>query len=200
MSSNHYASAGWFAIAAAVLFPSAFVVGVMQDMIKIEAFGHAGPILGPADILFLMVAAIGVYTAVVFRRLVNERYSFHEIDTLITASIWWNIVFQIVGLLAKVAIMILWPVPEIVVAVVWLTILALGMITVGIIDIMIAIRLLRRKEGFNELIRAYAYLTIVSGVAEVSIILAPIALLLVPVNFVLIGMIFLREKEEVEFV
>jgi hypothetical protein len=74
------------------------------------------------------------------------------------------------------------------------------MIGVGVIDILIAVKLLRVKERFTELIRVYAYITMIAGILEVSVLLSPLALILVPVSSILVGMIFLRDQEGVEFV
>jgi hypothetical protein len=73
------------------------------------------------------------------------------------------------------------------------------MITAGIIDILIAVKLLQIRQKLNEMIRAFTYITLVSGLAELSVVLSPLALLLLPVSCVILGIIFLR-KEEVEFV
>ncbi len=73
------------------------------------------------------------------------------------------------------------------------------MIAAGIIDILIAVKLLQIRQSVNELVRAFTYVTLASGLAEVSVVLSPIALFLVPVSCVILGLIFFK-KEEVEFV
>jgi len=78
--------------------------------------------------------------------------------------------------------------------------LGLFMLAAGVIDLLIGIRLLQAKQQFSELIRVFAVLTLLSGIFEVSILLSPLALLLIPVHFVLLGLILLREREEAEFV
>jgi len=78
--------------------------------------------------------------------------------------------------------------------------MVISMISIGIIDIVFAVKILRKKELFSDLMQAYAYITLISGASAVTVILTPLALILVPVSFVVLGMIFLREKEEVEFV
>jgi hypothetical protein len=200
MSDNRYATAGWLAIIAAILFPTGFVVGIIQGIIGIRAFNYHGPITGPSDLIFIVVTIIGVYVLVMLRRMFNERYGFHDIDVLITIAIWWNVFFQVTGLALKVLTLFSWPASEFVMTVVLLSYMIIAMLTIGVIDILIAIKLIRCKERFSDLIKAYAYITVVSGISEVLIFLMPLALILVPVNFVILGMIFLKEKEEVEFV
>ena len=77
---------------------------------------------------------------------------------------------------------------------------ALFSVAMGIVDFMIASRMLRTIERFTPLIKWFAYLTMVAGVCEVTIVLIPLALLIVPVNCILLGLILLRANEEVEFV
>ena len=60
--------------------------------------------------------------------------------------------------------------------------------------------LLKIKENFGEFIRAFAYVTLVAGICEISVILSPISLVLIPVTGVVLSLIFFRDKQEVEFV
>ena len=76
-----------------------------------------------------------------------------------------------------------------------------AMITAGIIDIFIGINLLRIKEVMSNLLTIFAYMILIGGITELSVILAfPVAFLLVPASCIVMGMIFLKEKEQVEFV
>gem|GEM_PF-4618578 len=43
-------------------------------------------------------------------------------------------------------------------------------------------------------------IVLVSGAPQASVILSPLALLLLPISFVIIGTVFLKDKEEAEFV
>ena len=199
MDENRYALAGWIAITQAVIFPLAFVMSIAQGIIGISAFGYRGPTFGPSDLLFITFTAMGVYTLTMFRRLLNERYNFHDIDTLIIVAIWWGILFQLSSLALRGWIVVLWPVPETILTVVYLTFMAVAMLVAGIVDILIAVKLLKAKETLSDLLKALAYVTMAAGLLEVTVVLSPISLILVPVSCVILGLIFLR-KEEVEFV
>jgi hypothetical protein len=199
MEENRYSLAGWLAIAQAVIFPLAFIISIAQGVIGIKAFGYRGPMFGPSDILFLAVTGMSVYTLIMFRKLLNERYNYRDIDTLILLAICWGIVYQIGSIVLRIWLVMIWPVSEIAMTIISLTFFAIGMISVGIIDILIAVRLLQIKQTVNELIRAFTYVTMAAGLSEVSVVLSPISLLLAPVSFVILAMIFLR-REEVEFV
>jgi hypothetical protein len=199
MDENKYSLAGWLAITQAVIFPLAFVISIAQGVIGASVFGYRGPMFGPSDLLFIIFTGISVYTLTMFRKLLNERYNYHDIDLLILLAICWGIVYQISQLALRAWLIFIWPVSSTALSIVYLVFFATTMITAGIIDILIAVKLLQIRQKLNEMIRAFTYITLVSGLAEVSVVLAPLALLLLPVSCVVLGIIFLR-KEEVEFV
>lgn len=200
MTGNRYTMAGWLAITQAVMFPVAIGIGIMQSIIGARFFDYTGPIFGPSDIIMLAFTLIGIYVLLKFRSLLNERYDFHAIDTLIILSIVWAVVFEFVGLFLKYLAISMWRYNEIEIAIIGIAYLSVSMITIGIIDILIAVQLMKKGNQFNSLIRAFAYITMAAGIMEVTVFLSLFSLLLVPVTLVTLGLIFLRDKEEVEFV
>ena len=135
-----------------------------------------------------------------FRKLLNERYNYHDLDLLIVIAICWNITFQIASLALRGVVIAMWPLSEILVTIIYLTFMTIAMVTAGIVDILIAVKILRVKDNLNDMIRAFGYVTMAAGLLEATIILSPIALILVPVSCVILALIFLRGKDEVEFV
>jgi len=200
MSQNPYKTAGWLSLLAAVVFPVAFGIGMLQGIISAAKYHYQGPMIGVGDILMIFFTVLVVYTLAEFRSLLNERYGYRDIDTLITLAIWWNILFQAVSLAYRGAVMILWPIPHLTYSLLGIGIFVIFMSLGGVIDIVIALRLLKEKDRFNDLIKALAYINMASGICGVSIILTPFALILIPIWWAVLGMVFLREKEEVEFV
>lgn len=200
MPENRYSLAGGLAIAQAVLFPLAFGMSIVQGIIGKAAFRYHGPVIGPSDLLFIIFTGIGIYVLLMFRRFLNERYNYHGIDTLIIISIWWSIIFQISSLVMKAYAILLGLEPRLGLALIYLSFITVAMLTIGVVDILIAVRLLKIKEKLSDLLRAFAYITMIAGVLEASIVLSPLALILIPVTCVILGMIFLKEKEQVEFV
>ncbi|MCC6963346.1 MAG: hypothetical protein IT585_08850 [candidate division Zixibacteria bacterium] len=198
-TSNRYLLAGWMSIIAAVLFPLQFIVGIVQGIIGARTFHIKGPIVGPADFLGLISTALAVYVIIMFRQLLHERFRYHGVDLLITISIWWLIGFQVLGLMLK-TMLLLTNLPELMQIVMMLGLFSVAMVTVGIVDIMIAVRLLKLREQMSDLLAAYVYLTLAAGILEVTILLSPLALILVPITSIILGVVFLREKEEAEFV
>jgi hypothetical protein len=200
MNENRYALAGWLSIANAAIFPLGFAVAFFQAIITKRMFGPHTVTLGPGDLLFIISTGIAVYILIMFKDLLNKRYNYHDIDTLIAVSIWWNVVFQIISLIFGSIGMVMGPKYSMGLTLLMLAFFPIYMIVMGIVDIMIATRLLKIKESLNDIFKVFIYVTLIAGILEVSVLLSPLALILVPVSCVVLGMIFLREKEEVEFV
>ena len=200
MGENRYALAGWLSIVQAILYPMAVGIGIIQGVIGVRAFRYAGPTLGPSDLMMLLFTLILIYTLMQFRNLLNERYSFREINTLILLAIGWSVAFHVIGLLLKISIIALWPVDRVVLAIVYFGFIVLALIGGGIINILIGVKLLKEKDTFSGMITAYGYLCLIAGILQVSIFLGPLALLGVPVGCIILAMIFLRDPDEVDFV
>ncbi|MEW6411940.1 MAG: hypothetical protein AB1483_05635 [Candidatus Zixiibacteriota bacterium] len=200
MDENQYSTAGWLAIVHAILFPLSIGLGFLEYGISMARHREAHLQWGISDILGIMATIAIVYVLVVFRKLLNERYNYRGIDFLITVSIWWAIIFQVVGTMITGLTVVMSPVPEILLTIVLVSFFALAMIIIGIVDILVAVRLFRAKSELNDLIIAFAVITVAAGVFEITVILSPLSLLLVPVSSVLLGVILLKEKETVEFV
>jgi hypothetical protein len=200
MEENEYRTAGWLAIAQAALFPAAFVIGIIESVVAGEFLGVRRPFIGPSDLLMIINTAIGVYTLLMFRRLLREQYDYHDVDLLIIISVWWSIFFQTIGLGLKSALMLFWPINSFLVTVAYIVLFASAFVTIGIIDILIGAKLLKVKEVFSQGIRNLAYIMIASGICEVTVLLAPLAIAMVPVWSVVLALVFLRNRQEVEFV
>ncbi|MCB2230794.1 hypothetical protein KQH82_08775 [bacterium] len=199
MAESDYRLAGWLAVVQAVLFPLMFVVGIAEAGLASSLFDIKRPFLGPSDLIGVAFTGVAVYTLLMFRRLLHERYNYHDLDILIVISVWWAIMFQAIGLGIGAIAMVYWPIDRTLLLIVYLVVLASAMVTIGIVDIMIAVKLLKEKEIFSEFIRGFAYVTLVAGILEVSVFLSPLSLILVPVGAIILALIFLRDKQ-VEFV
>ena len=200
MEENKYKLAGWLAVVQAILFPVGVVAGIVEAVVAGELFNVRKPFIGPSDMLMIVFTAIGVYTLLMFRRLLHERYDYHDLDLLIIISIWWAIVFQIIGLGLNLLAMIFWPVDTIVMAVTFLVFFTAAMVTIGIVDILIAAKLLKIKESLSEYVRGLAYVTMAAGICEVSVIFSPFSLILIPVSAGILALVFFRDRQEVDFV
>jgi hypothetical protein len=200
MEENRFRLGGWLAITAALVFPIMFVTGIVQSVIAGRTMGYTGPMIGPSDGLGLLFTGLTIYALIVFRRFLHLRYDYKGIDTLITFSIVWSVIMQVVGLVMEGMMMAVWPVSETVYIIISLSFIGIVMLCIGIVDLLIGVRLLQAKQEFGELLRVFAFLNLIAGILEMSIILSPLALLLVPVNLVVLGIILLRDKKDAEFV
>lgn len=201
MTDNRYQLAGWVAIAQAIFMVASIVLSILEAIAAVVVLRKPGLAVGPSDFLVLAGSAMAIYTLLMFRRLLNERYDFHEIDTLITLSIIWNVLFAIGDLvLGAVYVGFRSADRTLGALLVILPYFAGMMLFGGIVDIMIGIRLLKIKERLTDLLATMAYLSLVGGICAVSLVFAPVAALIGLVSYVVLGLIFLREPEEAEFV
>jgi len=202
MQENRYALAGWIAIANAGLIPLAIVVGILYSVVTAKLMGFYGASFGPGDLIGIVTTLFSVYILLKFRDLIRERYNFHEIDGLILASIIWLVLSQIgaLGLKGLQFLVGSGRDEEIFMAIIAVSFLAVSMVVVGIIDIMIAVKLMKIKDQVSDPLKFFIYLTLVAGILEVSIIFSLFSLLLLPIVFITYGVIFFRDHQQVEFV
>jgi hypothetical protein len=200
MNSKRYSLAGGLAIVQAIIFPLAVLLGMTQWWILGRALHYRGPTFGPSDVLLIIFAVLSVYTLSMFRKMLNDDYGFHGIDVMIIIAIVWGILIMIAYLGARAFIIAPWPTSRLAYAATYSTFIAFGMLGWGIVDILIALQLLRIRENLNTLLQAFVYVTLAAGILRVTVFLSPLALLLVPVSFAILGVALLREKEVVEFV
>jgi len=200
MEENKYTLAGWLAVVQAILFPVAIVLGIIEAVAAAKLFDIHRPFIGPTDLLMLVFTVIAVYTLWKFRALLHERYNYHDLDLLILISIWWTVLFQLVGLGINVILTLAWPVDKAVFAIVYVAFFTAAMVSIGIVDILIAVKLLKDKENFGEYIRGFGYVTMAAGICEVTVLLSLLSLVLIPVSSIILALIFFRDKQEVEFV
>lgn len=198
MDESRYSLAGWLAITQAIIFPLAFAAIFVQRFVGFESdFYQWSGEFGPGDTLFLLFTAFVAYTFYMFRRLLNERYNYHETDALILISIWWYVLFYLGSLSVRSIGFYFEPQSQMILDLVFIS---LSMILIGIVDIFIAIKLLKAKDKLNDLIMVFAIISMTTGIAEVSVVLVPIVFIIIPIWSIVLGMIFLREKEQVKLV
>ena len=192
MEEEKYRFAGWAAIGSAVVFILAFGLLVYDDVSNIMAQRGRG---APSDLLPLVIVLdvvsklLVIYALLRFRTLLNDHYGFHAVDTLIVVLIAAGIALGAVSYLARVF-------PEFKVPVMVMG--AMLGITVGILGIVFATRLLRLNGNLNGMLKPLAYTYLAASICFAVVILAPLALALDTVATVLLGVTLLRGGEELE--
>jgi hypothetical protein len=181
MEGKKYQIAGWLAISQAVILPLAYILKSLQIYLGISPFGFDGPKFGPGDLY--------------------ERYNIHSLDILIIVAILLSILSLIFSIFVQSIHLVLYDITERFFRTIYLTYTAILILAAGVVQILISVKLLMAKKSLNDLFNAFAYVTLATGILEVSVVLSPLAVLVVlPVWCVMLGMIFLREKEEAQFV
>jgi hypothetical protein len=131
----------------------------------------------------------------------NERYDHHGCDVILPVIIWFSVFWTISSLMLRILVFAIWPVSPEVFAVVGISFMAFFMISAGIMDIILAATLLKARGTLNAKIDVFAYVVMAKGIAELTVVLAPaVGFLLLPASYVVLGIILLQDREEVEFV
>jgi hypothetical protein len=191
MSDKRYQLAGWLAVITAIV-----TVPSMGLLLLFQKLTGTLPIMASFTGLFHIVfLAVSIYILIMFKELLNKRYEFHKTDILIIILIVFNVLSGIIGLMGLftglesfMTIMII-----------------LMLVPFGVINVIFAVRLLEMGDGLYGFLRPYAYLKITEGICAVMSFLLPVVFmvlgLIVGITSVfLLGMIFLRTKDELEFV
>jgi len=200
MHENRFSTAGWVSIAAAVIFPLAFIIEGIHEVV-LELGDTDIPVgIGPADFLFLLFAALSVYVFKTFKSLMFESYSFKEIGTIININIFWHLVFFGGSFVIELLLGTVWPQNDLGLPLVLLVFWVMGIAVFGIIDLIIGIILLRQRHRFRMPVKVFAYFSIAVGFFEATVILSPLTLVLVPASFVAMAFVLLQKVEDLEFV
>ena len=176
MQDNRYMkTAGWVCIVSAVTtFP-----------ILIISFVVSGGGRPASSILSFISLGLFVYIFHSLRRLLNEEYDFHLVDSYINFLIWVNVGGTVISAVATQ--------PDAAFAI--LTLIAL--VTLGIVTIVFAITLMKLEDQLAGLLKPFCYLCIAQGVCMASIILIPLGLLASVAADVLLALIFFRAADRV---
>jgi hypothetical protein len=173
--------AGWLSITSALFaIPS------------LAMYLFLGTIVGPGAKLaqaILTIVSLGLFLYIVtsFRKLLNSRFRFHDVDIYISLLIWVNVALSLFSLLALENTLVDWG----------MNILStVGLIVQGIILIMFATRLLRLPYSLHSLLKPYSYVSIVSGICAITIILFWAAIIAGAVADAILGIIFFRAAEQ----
>jgi len=196
MTEKSYTVAGWLAIALAVFLPLMFAFGLAETFVGKHMMGIADPGLSIEDLSTLLIAAVIILVLLILRKLLNERYSYSRADRPITASIIWYILFTIASFGMIYFADTTFPAPDMRSITALIIFWIISMTSAGVIEIFLGLRLLQIKENKNELLKVFAYVTLVMGILELTVVFSPLALILMPVWCVTAAMLFFRERDE----
>jgi hypothetical protein len=198
-----YKIAGWLAIAAAILTLPTLLFGLLAQprppILRLMVFAWVP--------LAVLQTTFALYALWRFRRLLNERHGFHDVDGLIAALIIGTGIMALAGFAVKIGGTFLVPAPPapagLLFALVGIGLMVAVGLPLALIGIVFSVRLLRLQDDLHGLLRPFAITNMVASALLATIILAPVALLVDAVCNVILGVIFLRSAGRpapVEFV
>jgi hypothetical protein len=187
MNVKGYKAAGW----AAAIAVTAFVFEIACTITS-QIPAYAEIISPPLVVLTIVIhIAFASYATYCLRSFLNERYEFHAADTLIMLLVVGGIVL---GLILVGSMFFLEPTVSM--------FLKLGAgVPLGVISVLFGYRLLAVNGTIGGLKKPLAYSHIIAPLCFLSIVLAPLGLLILLLAGVLLALIFFRdESPEFEFV
>jgi hypothetical protein len=204
MQDNDYIWPGIAAATLALLFPIYWFGEVFASVDGIaEAVSRNIQTLGGSDLLFVVVALLTVYVYWSLKRILNDQFNFTKVDVLVYLMIGINLVFlatlsldiwcsmvseerflEVESTLVTIAVAV-----------------GIGsLIVAGVIDILIAVFLLRHSALFSPIWKVFAVLTLVQGILEVSVFLHFAVLIVFPASLIVLMIAFVRKPESIEVV
>jgi hypothetical protein len=180
-----YTLAGWLSILQAVIILPKVGVDLFVEYLTPSGYGILQLFIG-FDVVSKL---LGIYVLFMFRRLLNERHTFHNADKLISALIF-----------CYAAVTLIWAL-DLVLNPQFSVLFALPIIYVlsSLISIVYAIRLLKLESNLSGLLKPYVYTTIAGGVFGVTIVLGEYGRPIYMVSLILLGMILIRAESEPEY-
>jgi len=180
-----YTLAGWLSILQAVIILPKVGADFFVEYLTPSGYGILQLFIG-FDVVSKL---LGIYVLFIFRRLLNERHSFHKVDKLIMALIY-----------SYAGIALIWSL-DLVLNQQFNTLIALPVLYVfsSLICIVYAIRLLKLECNLSGLLKPYVYSTIAGGVFGATIVLGEYGRPIFMVSLILLGMILIRAESEPEY-
>jgi hypothetical protein len=177
--------AGWLSVVAAVVtFPvlvMSFVSGMAEEKNSVFTYLEAA-----LDIGYLVLY---VYIFVMFRRLLNEKASFHDADPYITFLIWINVAITLVSVATL-------PFPE------TADMVGIGsvvlLIPFGIVYVVFGIKLLNCHDDLFGYLKPFSYLTIATGVMVALVVMVLLGMVTSIISDIILALIFFKAAKAVQ--
>jgi len=166
-----YTLAGWLSILQAVIILPKVGADLFVEFMTLSGYGILQLFIG----FHVVSKLLGIYVLFMFRRLLNERHSFHNVDKLINALICCYAAAALIG----VVDLVLNPQFNVIFA--------------------LPIILLKLESNLSGLLKPYVYTTIAGAVFGVTIVLGEYGRPIFMVSLILLGMILIRAESEPEY-
>lgn len=196
MKSNDYLWPGIASVLVAVGMP--FYWLVLAGTADLSDYTHRLP-QGPelSDLVFIALGGLMIYIYLSLRKILHDHYNYHGADLAISLLIAACAIFHVGTLLLDylggqfmpesfaLAAGLMW---------VFFTVLF------GVMDIVLAIMLLKDRAQLSDLLFAFALINLVLGLFELTIVFSFTVLVLYPLTLLVLAVAFLRRPREIEFV
>jgi len=187
MKAQSFKVAGWIAAVAVAAFIMEIIVTFASEL---PAYSE---IISPSLVALILAIhiAFGSYATFCLRTFLNERYDFHGTDFLIPLLVGSGIVFGLALIGSRLFL-------EATLSMVLM--FSLG-IPLGVISMLFGYRLLAVNGSISGYKKPFAYSHIIAPICFLTVVLAPIGLLLlIAAETLLVLMFFSDESPELEFV
>jgi len=150
-----------------------------------------------SSFIFLFIGLLTIYIYYGLIRLLHDHYYYKKVDVILMILILISIILYFGTFLLEA--ISFWSGKDIngsIFSLLWISCL----IAFGIMDILLAIVLLKDSKKLSSLIKGFAIVSLALGIIEITVMFSFIAIFLFPVATALLAMIFLRKPETIEIV
>jgi len=201
MKNNDYLLPGIAAITVAILSPIYWLMefsrGFDFNSQSYSAENLFVSEMGIPSFMFLLIGFLSIYIYYGLMKLLHDHYNYKKLDVFVTMVIFICIIFYLGTFLLEVYSY--WSEEGINQSIItWLWVFCL--ITFGIIDILLAVVLIKDREELSGYLKAFAIVNLVMGVFELTLFMSYMVIFIFPVVAALLAIIFLKRPETIEIV
>jgi len=198
MTDRDYTLPALAAFATAVGMPLLFILDVVSSAGLGNWRDMATGGSGLVSFAFLLLGALMAYSYLALRAWLRDRLNYRKLDFLILALVGVTLAFHL-------GLFVLWLVGAWFASGEALAVMAVAfwigfLVLFGILDIAIAIVLVRDREQLPGLLLLFAGVSGLLGMVELSILLSPAALVLIPVLLVVLALCLLHRPDVLEVI
>jgi len=194
MNNNDYFWPGIAAIAMVVLFPVYWIYEIATMGFSFSDYTYSA---GSASWVFLLIGVLNVYVYYAFRHQLYNHYNYRGVDVVLGILIAVCGVFSL-GIFAVDALSPWFGTSynSIVLASIWIG----SLIVFGVLDILLAVLLLRNAKELPDLVRTFAIVNLLLGIFEVTVLFSVAVIFVFPIAMFILALNFWRKPEVIEIV
>ena len=193
MKTNHYVLSGISAIIVAISYPLLWLLD-RQRTIGCDVSECTSSTSSLHSILLLIAGMLIMYMYYGLIRLLHDYYNYHKADVPLIALISMTSVFYLGTFLVEM--LQSWHEYNLTSGVMQIV----GAIAFGIIDILLAVALLRGNSELPNLIKNFAIVNLIAGVLEISVLFSFLTVIILPISALILAACFFTKPKLIEFV